>query len=140
MEVNDEDRIRAEIYFAEQQQLLQQPQMYYSNGGLIQTNMQPTSNNNGFVGGGSNFVGVGAGAPNQIQNSLNTVNLSQLDHPQFLGMSQSPRLKPIAGFQQINNQIANQTISSSNQNNSANANNNLIGGGKKITKSPYLKK
>jgi hypothetical protein len=71
IEVNQEDQIRAEIYFNEQQQLMQQPQVYYS--GMVQVP-------------GAQLLA----APNQPQ-----MNMNQLDHTQFLGLSQSPRLKPI---------------------------------------------
>lgn len=66
VEVNDEDRIKAEIYFNEQQQLLNQPQIYYN--GMVQTAPQLVSTaNNGPM---------------------------QLDH-QLYAIAQSPRLKPI---------------------------------------------
>ena len=66
IEVNDEDRIKAEIYFNEQQQLLNQPQIYYN--GMVQTAPQLVSaTNNGPI---------------------------QLDH-QLYAITQSPRLKPI---------------------------------------------
>ncbi len=66
IEVNDEDRIKAEIYFNEQQQLLNQPQIYYN--GIVQTAPQMiSSNSNGPI---------------------------QLDH-QLYSITQSPRLKPI---------------------------------------------
>lgn len=90
MEVIDEDRIRAEIYFAEQQQMMQQPQMYY-NGMMQQAPPQPSQLMSNM---------------NQNPASLNTVNINQLDHPQFFSLNQqSPRLKPINFQQQFNNQF-----------------------------------
>ncbi|CAF0870863.1 unnamed protein product, partial [Brachionus calyciflorus] len=69
IEVSEDDRIKAEIYFCEQQQLQQQPQIYFN--GLVQTTPQVIAT--------------------QIQNQS---TLNQLEN-QFMALSQSPRLKPI---------------------------------------------
>jgi hypothetical protein len=89
IEVNNEDQLRAEIYFNEQQQLMQQPQVYYSG---VQTGPQLLAQN---------------------QPQISTMNINQLDHNQFLGLSQSPRLKPISNYPQISNP---QLLSNINQN------------------------
>lgn len=68
LEINEDDRIKAEIYFCEQQQL-QQPQIYYN--GVAQTTPQIIAT--------------------QMQNPS---SINQLEH-QFISLSQSPRLKPI---------------------------------------------
>ena len=78
-EVNDEDRMKADIYFSEQAQMQQQPQMYYN--GIIQT------------------------APQIIANQMsNGVSINQLDH-QFLSLSQSPRLRPINTINIVDKQL-----------------------------------
>jgi hypothetical protein len=89
IEINNEDQLRAEIYFNEQQQLMNQPQVYYSG---VQTGPQLLTQN---------------------QSQINTMNINQLDHNQFLGLTQSPRLKPINNYQQIPNP---QLLSNINQN------------------------
>lgn len=71
VEVNEEDKIKAEIYFNEQQQILNQPQIYYN--GIF---TQPVQQEN--------------------QNQRNSSNNQQVaDHHNLHSMSQSPRLKPI---------------------------------------------
>ena len=77
-EVNDEDRIKAEIYFSEQAQLQQQPQMYYN--GIIQT------------------------APQIIANQVPGVSINQLDH-QFMSLSQSPRLRSLNALNIVDKQL-----------------------------------
>lgn len=69
VEINEDDRLKAEIYFCEQQQLQQQPQIYFN--GLVQNAPQVVSN--------------------QIQNQA---AMTQIEN-QLLNLSQSPRLKPI---------------------------------------------
>ena len=78
MEINDEDKIKAEIYFSEQAQLQQQPQMYYN--GIIQT------------------------APQIIANQGAGVSINQLDH-QFLSLSQSPRLRSLNSLSIVDKQL-----------------------------------
>jgi hypothetical protein len=78
-EINDEDKIKAEIYFSEQAQLQQQPQMYYN--GIIQT------------------------APQIIASSQGAgVSINQLDH-QFLSLSQSPRLRSLNSLNSVDKQL-----------------------------------
>ena len=73
VEVNDEDKIKAEIYFNEQQQILNQPQIYYN--GMFTQPVQAESQN--------------------IRPSQPVSQPSSSDHHNLHSMSQSPRLKPI---------------------------------------------
>lgn len=85
VEVNEEDKIKAEIYFNEQQQILNQPQIYYNS--MFTQPPQPE----------------GQGIRN---NSNMNQQLSQNEHQHLHAMSQSPRLKPITIIdkQLVNNQ------------------------------------
>jgi hypothetical protein len=80
VEVNEEDKIKAEIYFNEQQQILNQPQIYYN--GIFTQPVQPEGS-----GQGINNRSTNAPAATEYHNSNNSNNMHS--------MSQSPRLKPI---------------------------------------------
>ena len=69
IEINEDDKLKADIYFCEQQQLQQQPQIYFN--GLVHNPPQLASN--------------------QMHSQA---AITQLEN-QLLNLSQSPRLKPI---------------------------------------------
>ncbi len=100
IEINDEEKLRAEIYYYEQQQMLQQPSPFYSNG-VNSATVGVTANNCTIP----QLMMNAATNPNQI--GLNTVNVNQFNemNNQFIGHhhhqnhhNQSPRLKPINQF------------------------------------------
>lgn len=86
IDVTEEDRFKAELYFAEQLQQQQLQQQLYYNGGIAQTAPVVTT---------SQFGGNNSGAVPQIL-AANTVSFNQLDAPYWNQQtSASPRLKPI---------------------------------------------
>ena len=93
VDVTDEDRIKAEMYFAEQMQQQQLQQQLYFNGGVIQI----------APGGGSTsqtqpqLVQMSSQPMQQQYTASNVVSVNHLDVPAyFQTLSSSPRLKPIS--------------------------------------------
>ena len=74
VEVNEEDKMKAEIYFNEQQQILNQPQIYYN--GMFQQAVTTQL------------------TESQIRTVSNNLPMQATEH-QIHSMSQSPKLKPI---------------------------------------------